>query len=193
VAGVRSSYSRAAITLHWLIALLIIGNFVGGQLMGDLLESSNAAQRQLGFTIAQLHISTGLSVLTLTLLRLLIRLVSPPPPLPSHMTGFERLLSRATHWAFYALMIMLPVTGWAMISASPMRVPIVWFGLFQWPFLPVVPSNEGAMAASEAHEILAWTGVALLVLHIAAALKHQYFDRDDVLARMLPMLRKTPS
>lgn len=186
----RSSYSKIAITLHWLIAILIIGNFAGGLLMGELLDSSVPEQRRLGFTIVQLHKSFGLTVLVLTLLRLAVRLFSPPPPLPAHMTAIERLLSKLTHWAFYFLMIMLPVTGWAMVSASPIGLPTIWFGLFEWPHLPVPPSREGAAAASEAHEILAYTGAALVVLHVAAALKHHYFDRDDVLARMLPLVRK---
>lgn len=187
----RSSYSRAAITLHWLIALLLIGNFLGGVFMGDLLApSATPEQKQLGFKIIQFHKSMGLTILALSLLRLATRLVSSPPPLPAHMTSTERLLAKATHWAFYAVMILVPLTGWVMVSASPLGFPTLWFGLFEWPHLPIETSKATSDAASEAHEIIAFAGAGLLLLHVAAALKHHYMDRDDVLARMLPMVRR---
>ncbi len=185
----RSGYSRIAITLHWLIAIMIIGNFVGGLLMDAWLGSDDPEKRQAGFTIIQLHKSIGLTVLALSLFRLLVRIFTPQPPLPAHMTAIEKFLAKLTHWLFYGLMIMLPLSGWAMVSASPIGLPTYWFGLFEWPKIPVTPSREGAEAAGEAHEIIAWIGVALVVLHVAAALKHHFFDRDDVLARMLPFVR----
>jgi cytochrome b561 len=191
VTAARSSYSRAAITLHWLIALLLIGNFLGGVFMGDLLApSATPEQKQLGFKIIQFHKSMGLTILVLSLLRLATRLVSSPPPLPAHMTSTERLLAKATHWAFYAVMILVPLTGWVMVSASPLGFPTLWFGLFEWPHLPIETSKATSDAASEAHEIIAFAGAGLLLLHVAAALKHHYMDRDDVLARMLPMVRR---
>jgi cytochrome b561 len=190
----RSSYSRAAITLHWLIALLLIGNFVGGVFMGDLLApSATPEQKQLGFKIIQFHKSMGLTILLLSLLRLATRLVSGTPPLPGHMTGFERLLARATHWGFYAVMILVPLTGWIMVSASPLGFPTLYFGLFEWPHLPIETSKATSGAASEAHEIIAFAGAGLFVLHVAAALKHHYLDRDDVLARMMPLVRRRAS
>lgn len=187
----RSSYSRAAITLHWLIALLLIGNFVGGVFMGDLLApSATPEQKQLGFKIIQFHKSMGLTILLLSLLRLATRLVSGTPPLPSHMTSVERLLARATHWGFYAVMILVPITGWVMVSASPLGFPTIWFGLFEWPHLPIETSKATSSAASEVHEIIAFAGAGLFLLHVAAALKHHYMDRDDVLTRMLPLVRR---
>jgi cytochrome b561 len=185
-----SSYSRTAITLHWLIALLLIGNFVGGLLLEDLFNATDPATRKLGFTVVQLHKSFGLTILLLSLLRLGVRLVAGAPPLPDHMTPMERLLSKLTHWGFYAVMILVPLTGWLMVSASPLGFPTVWFGLFEWPNLPVGTSKALSGAAGEAHEIMAFLGAGLFVLHVAGALKHQYFDRDDVLSRMLPHLRK---
>ena len=189
---VVSSYSRTAITLHWVIALLLIGNFVGGLLMGDLLDSTDPAMRRLGFTVIQLHKSFGLTILVLSLLRLGVRLTAGTPPLPDHMTSIERLLSKLTHWGFYAVMILVPLSGWVMVSASPLGFPTVWFGLFEWPHLPIPTSKPVAGAASEAHEIMAFLGAGLFVLHVAGALKHHYFDRDDVLARMLPHLKRRP-
>lgn len=185
-----TSYSRTAIFLHWLIALLLVGNFAGGLLMGDLFDSPDPNARQLGFTIAQLHKSFGLTILALSLFRLGVRLVAGAPPLPDHMTATERFLSKVTHWGFYAIMILVPLSGWLMVSASPLGFPTLWFGLFEWPHLPVGTSSAVSGAASEAHEIMAFLGAGLLLLHVAGALKHHFWDRDDVLARMLPYLRK---
>ena len=189
-AGARSAYSRTAIALHWLIALMIVGNFAGGLLMGDLLNSPDPADKQLGFTIVQLHKSMGLTILVLSLARLGVRLAAGAPPLPFHMTSTERLLARLTHWGFYAIMILVPLSGWAMVSASPLGFPTVWFGLFEWPHLPIETSRHLSGTASEVHEILAFAGAGLFVLHVAGALKHHFMDRDDVLARMLPFLRR---
>jgi cytochrome b561 len=191
VTATRSSYSAIAIALHWLIALLIIGNFAGGLLMDSLLDpSATAAQKKLGFTVVQLHKSFGLTVLVLSLLRLALRLVAGAPPLPAHMTPVERLLARVTHWGFYAIMILVPLSGWVMVSASPMGFPTQWFGLFEWPHLPVETSKATSGSAGEAHEIMAWIGLGLFVLHVGGALKHQFLDRDDVLSRMLPFLKR---
>lgn len=126
----------------------------------------------------------------LSVARLLLRLSAGAPSLPGHMTGVERLLAKLTHWAFYLILILLPLSGWVMSSANPKGRPISWFWLFDWPLLPVERSKELAERASEMHGILAFTTIALILLHVAAALKHQYFDRDDVLARMLPHLRR---
>ena len=106
------------------------------------------------------------------------------------MTSLERLLARITHVGFYAVMILLPLSGWVMVSASPIGIPTIWFGLFEWPHLPVGTSREISSNASEAHELLAWFGVLLFFLHVGGALKHHFLDRDDVLARMLPFLRR---
>lgn len=184
----RSGYSRISITLHWLIALLLVGNFVGGLLLEDLINSSVPAERQLGFTIVQLHKSMGLTILMLSLLRLLTRLAVGTPPLPAHMTPVERSLARLTHWGFYAVMILVPLSGWVMVSASPLGFPTIWFGLFEWPHLPVETSKATSGAAAEVHEVIAFLGAGLFVLHVAGALKHHFLDRDDVLARMLPFL-----
>ncbi len=193
-AATRSSYSHAAIALHWLIALMLIGNFAGGLFMGDLLApDTTSEQKKLGFQIVQLHKSSGLTILVLSLLRLGLRLGSGVPPYPSHMTPTERMLAKGTVWGFYAVMILVPLTGWVMVSASPLGFPTIWFGLFEWPHLPIGTSKDISGAASEVHEIIAFAGAGLLALHIAGALKHHFLDRDDVLARMLPLVRRRTS
>jgi cytochrome b561 len=186
----RQTYSRASIALHWLIAVLIIGNLAGGLMMESLLDSPDPAQKQLGFQVIQLHKSSGLTILVLSALRLLLRLVEGFPPLPAHMTRTERLLARISHSGFYLLMIGIPLAGWVMVSASPLGFPTLWFGLFEWPHLPTGTSKALSGAASEVHELLSYAAIALLALHIAGALKHHFMDRDGVLVRMLPFLKR---
>jgi cytochrome b561 len=184
--GQRSRYSSVAIWLHWIIALLIIGNLIGGLNLDYFLDSPDPAMKQLGFTIIGLHKSIGLTVLVLSLARLGWRVANPPPPLPGHMTRTEIVLARLTHNGFYALMLLLPLSGWAMSSTGKIQYPILWFGLFEVPSLPLPKSLGGLF--QESHEILGWIVIATLALHVLAALKHQVFDRDNLLARMLPFL-----
>jgi cytochrome b561 len=171
----RSRYSTVAIALHWLIGLAIIGNLIGG-LTNDAFPPDQRA------IVMGLHKSMGLLILLLSLARIGWRLANPPPPLPAHMTGGERLAARATHIGFYALMLMLPLSGWALASAG--KRPLEFFWAFLVPKLPVDAAMRGVFG--ETHEILGWVMIALLTLHILAVAKHQWFDRDNVLARMLP-------
>ena len=173
-------YSAVAILLHWLIALAIIALLVMGIVMTGLPDTDLA----LKFGLYQWHKSVGITVLLLSLLRLLWRLTHRPPPLPGNLRPWERLAARVTHVGFYVLIIVIPLLGWAMVSASPYNIPTVLYGEISWPHLPVPKSAfEGFKAG---HVWLAFGAVGLLALHVAAALKHHYILKDDVLARMLP-------
>lgn len=172
----RSRYSSVAIGFHWAIAVLLIVNLAGG-LLFDVVED---ADKSMFFTLVQLHKSTGITILALAVLRLAWRLMHPAPPLPDHMTPAERVLAKLSHGGFYVLMLALPLSGWAMTSTAKLKFPMFWYGLFEIPPLPA-PTGWNYY---EFHEILGWTAMAMLVLHVAAALKHQYFDRDDIFARM---------
>jgi cytochrome b561 len=154
------------------------------------------------FEAYQLHKSIGLTVLALSLVRLGWRLANPPPPLPEHMPAWEKFVAKLTHWAFYVLIIGLPLTGWLYVSAGwsihdegPLPVPTRWFGLFQVPHLfgldraDLGTREDAANATFTAHWILAYTIIGLAALHVAAALKHHFFDRDETLAHMVPGLR----
>ncbi|WOI54608.1 cytochrome b/b6 domain-containing protein [Parvularcula sp. LCG005] len=176
------TYSTTARTLHWLIAFLILAQ-VGGGLFMHRMDLSDAK-----FQMYQLHKSFGLVVLGLSLFRLYWRLRHPTPALPAHMRPWERLLAKGTHWAFYGLMIGVPLIGWLMISADPLSqaVPLKLFFILPLPLLPV-PMNEGlAEILSGLHEFFAFATLGLLALHIAAALKHHVKDGDDVLISMAP-------
>jgi cytochrome b561 len=174
----RSGYSKVAIFLHWTIALLIVSNVIGA-LVAD------SVSRPVAGTIMSLHKSIGLTVLVLSLVRLAWRLMRGFPPFPATAPAWDRVLARATHVAFYILMIGVPLAGWMMVSAGDR--PLEWFGLFDWPKLPV--SSATGDVAHDAHILLAFTTVGILVLHVAGALKHHFLDRDDVLARMLPLVK----
>lgn len=190
-----SRYTAVAIGLHWLIAAAIIANLLLGWWMHDALKI--AETQALAITGVQLHKSLGLTVLALSLLRLMWRLTHRPPPLPAHMPDWEQWAARAAHWTFYVLMIGVPLSGWLMVSAQwdggkPLNVPTLWFGLFEVQHL--FGLNESAEAfratfahnAEETHEWLAKGTAVLLVLHIGAALKHHFIQRDSVLMSMNP-------
>ncbi len=175
----RGQYSTVAIWLHWLIGLAVIGNIIGG------LTHDAFPAEQRGF-IMGLHKSFGLTVLALTFVRIGWRLGNPPPPLPAHMTRGELLLAKVTHIGFYGLLLLLPLSGWAMASLG--KRPTSFFGVFEVPRLPLDPATRGFY--QESHEILGWIAVATIALHVLAVVKHQVFDRDDILARMLPFFRR---
>lgn len=188
-----SQYSRVAIVLHWLIGLSIVAMLAFGLWIDEQLE--NPATREAAFNAVQLHKSFGLTILVLSLVRLAWRLTHRPPPLPATMKGWEIGLAHLTHWSFYLLMIGIPLSGWIMVSTSRLNsIPTIWFGLFQWPHVPGLATHPDRLAISdaahEAHEVTAYLMIALLVLHVAAALKHHLVDRDDVLPRMLPWIGK---
>jgi cytochrome b561 len=114
------------------------------------------------------------------------RLTHRPPPLPATVKRWEKGLAHAVHWLLYALMILIPLSGWVFTSASPKRYPLSFFGLFPLPPFPVTQDKELSHMIAERHEQFAWAMIALLVLHIGAALKHRFLDRDRTLDRMLP-------
>ncbi|TDR93472.1 cytochrome b [Enterovirga rhinocerotis] len=187
-AGHGPRYSALAIAFHWTIAVLVLGLIASGWWMTGAIRDP---QRQaVAYDVYQLHKAFGLCVLLLTLARLGWRLGHRPPPLPAHMRPIERFGAHAAHVALYALTLAVPLLGWAMVSASPLGLPTVPFGLFEWPHLPVLgPQDDPASVEAGfklGHEVLAYSAAALVVLHVAAALKHHFVDHDGLLGRMLP-------
>ena len=187
MAQASERYTSVAVTLHWVIALLILGQIAGGFYMHNL---PNAAPAK--FDLYQLHKSFGFSILALTAIRLAWRLTHRPPALPAAMPGWQKLAARTTHWLFYALLFLTPLAGWAMVSVSPLEVPTRWFGLFEISHLPFLNGVTDRAAAEDAfigvHEFLAKSILFLLVLHVGAALKHGLIDKDGVLCSMTPRL-----
>jgi cytochrome b561 len=184
----RVRYGTVAMTLHWLIALLLIGNLCSGFLLANVLPDDAWWH----FDAIQLHKSIGLTILMLSLLRLAWRLINPIPPLPAGMSLPLRVLARGTHYLFYALIIGIPLAGWAWVSSSPRGNPTFYFWLFRWPNIPFLANQPHATKVANSHLYhglhadFAYFAAILLVLHIGAALYHQFFRGDDVLRRMWP-------
>ncbi len=181
-------YSAVAVTLHWLIALMIVSNIVLAWIHDDVARETSSR-------LMLWHKSTGILVLLLSLVRLGWRLVHPAPPYPAGLPGWERRSSRIVHWGFYVIMIAMPLTGWIMTSGPKAKATLMLYGVVPWPMLGFVHSAQGQAATiwhavGEAHGLLAYLAYALIALHVAAALKHQFVDRDVIMARMLPTLRR---
>jgi cytochrome b561 len=184
-------YGAVSVALHWTIALLIVIQIGLGWYMNEVLPDRSPAQA----AVLPLHISVGLTILVLVLIRIGVRLTHPAPPLPAAIAPWERVLARASHILFYLLMLAMPLTGWALVSLG---TPPIQFWGWPWPRLPVVDLVFGLPAPKAVrHElshihvyILIWLVLANLALHIAGALKHQ-FDGHPVLWRMT--LMKPPS
>lgn len=180
-AEMRSIYSRGAIWFHWTIGLLIIANIV-------IVLLHEAVDKDFGRTMMGWHKANGITVLFLSIARLGWRLAHRPPPMPADIRAWERGLALTVHWAFYALMIVLPLSGWLWMSTATPPRPITFFGLFPLPFLPVDRSKAGADFLHEAHEIMGFTMIGLIALHLAGALKHHFADKSRYLQRMIPAL-----
>ena len=163
--------------LHWLIVALIITQFTLATLFDDLPPSARK------LALLARHKSVGITILMLVILRLLWRSLNLTPLLPITLRPYERMLARFTHAALYVLLFAMPLSGWTMSSAR--GFPVSWFGFFTLPDL--VPKNKALYEALlTTHEVLAWVLAAVVTLHVAAALKHHFMLRDDVLRRMLP-------
>jgi cytochrome b561/polyisoprenoid-binding protein YceI len=180
-------YTTVAITLHWLIALAIIGMIALGWYMGDVED------RGTRFALIQLHKSIGITILLLSVSRIAWRLMNPPPAEPP-MPALQAAAAKFVHVAFYVLIIVMPLTGWIMVSASATGIGTKLFTLIPWPHipgiadLPVATKKELHEPLEFIHSKLAWVVIALLGLHVVGALKHQFMDKDGLMARMLPGL-----
>ena len=174
-------YTPVAILLHWVLGLSILGLFGVGVYMTDLPFSPWRLK------LYNWHKWAGVTILVLSVVRLLWRLTHRPPALPPLVTlampAWQIRAYHATHHLMYALFLIVPLIGWAYSSAA--GFPVVWFG--QIPLPDLLPVNkEFAALIKPLHEISAVALVGLAGLHIAAALKHQLIDRDGLLQRMLP-------
>jgi cytochrome b561 len=169
-------YSTPAIALHWLLALLIVVSFCVGTTMADLPLSP------LRLKLFNWHKWAGITILSLSALRLLWRLFNAPPPdLP--MPEWQRRAAHLTHWGMYALFFAVPLIGWAYSSAA--GFPVVLFGVLPLPDF-VSPDKALAEAIKPWHGRAAWLLAALVLMHVAGVLKHHFVDRDGLLLRMRP-------
>ncbi len=176
---IANRYTRTAIALHWLIALLLVGLFAVGLAMHDLPLSPQKLK------IYAWHKWAGVSVFLLVLVRLAWRVGHRPPALPAAMPGWQKAAARGLHLALYLLMLAIPLSGWLMSSAKGFQT--VWFGVLPLPDL--LDKNKALGDALQvAHMSLNFGLAALVVAHAGAAIKHHLIEKDDVLTRMLPRM-----
>jgi len=178
-------YSNIAISLHWLMAFLIIGMLVVGKYMHHL-ETTDP----LRFTLTQWHKTFGVLILLLAVFRLMWRMTHRAPSHPENAPGWERLAANLSHLALYALIFIAPLTGWMMVSVSPLNIDTYLFNVIPWPHIPwlqdMVNKESAEARFHQLHVIATGALIALLLLHISAALKHHFVDKDTVLVRMSP-------
>ena len=186
-------FNYVAIFFHWIIAALIFSNI----LIAWQFSWVRGPLRDFAF---QTHKSIGITVLLLSVLRIVWRAVSTLPPFPETMRNWEMFASKIVERGFYFIMLALPLTGWALVSASDLQIPIILFGVVHWPDIPVLGTLPLDLklsvysASIEVHHALAKLTYALIALHVLAALRHQFIKRDHILARMIPLLapRRAP-
>lgn len=181
-------YTAVAITLHWLMAAALVGMIFMGWRMEDMRDLALAGD--LTFAEVQTyynwHKTIGISLLVLALARLGWRFTHKVPPMPDTMKPWEKLAARATHIAFYAVMIAVPVFGWLTASATNFPSYLANNPALELPHLPV--SNDLYEPLGSIHGAGGWVIFALLALHAGAALKHHFINKDAVLTRMIPFL-----
>ncbi len=176
-----ANYTRTAIALHWLVAIAIVMTFGVGFYMHDLLLTP------LKLKIYSWHKWAGVTIFLLVLFRLIWRFTHRPPGPPAGMPAWQHVAAELTHWLIYVLMIAIPVSGWLMSSAKGFQT--VYFGVLPLPDLLAKNKELGNLLAV-VHIALNYTLAGLVLGHAGAAIKHHIIDRDDVLIRMLPFIKK---
>lgn len=181
-------YSTVAIVLHWLLGISIFAMFAIGIYMSDLPFSP------LRLKLYNYHKWAGITFLILSVLRLVWRLVNKPPALPKAieqaMPSWQTKVYHSTHYALYALFFAVPLIGWAYSSAA--GFPIVLFGVLPLPDFMTV-DKEFAKQIKELHEVSAFALVGLALLHMGAALKHHFIDKDGLISRMATSTSNKPA
>lgn len=176
------AYTRTAIALHWLMAVLVFVTFPLGVIMHDMAFSPDKLR------LLSYHKWLGVTVFMLLVVRLVWRVAHKPAALPEAMPQWQKMAAQAVHVMLYVLLFAIPLSGWLMSSAKGFQT--VYLGLFPLPDLLAKDKVLGD-ALSELHEMLNIAMLVLIVAHIAAALKHQFVERDGTLARMLPFLERS--
>ena len=176
-------YHTVAMSLHWLMAVLILTNLAIGLSFEFLPMGADKAW------LYQFHKSIGLTVLLLTVIRIAWRLGAGAPKEPP-MPGWQRVAANIVHFLLYVLMFMIPFSGWALVSASPLNIPTYWFWIIPIPDLPGFENLPDAKATAhqigDVHQYLAYSLIALWFIHVGAALQHHFLLKDGVLFRMTP-------
>lgn len=177
-----STYTGTAKILHWLMALLLFAMLALGFYMSDLPLSPQKLQ------LYSWHKWAGVSAFLLLVIRLAWRMTHQPPAFPMQTPKIQQWAAHLGHGALYVLMLVIPLSGWLMSSAKGFQT--VWFGVLPIPDL-IEKNKELGAVLGEVHEALNIILILVLIVHVAAAVKHHFMDKDDTLLRMLPS--KSPS
>ena len=172
-------YSNVAVTFHWLTALLVLFQIWLGLSFADMAQGPERGQ------LFTWHKTIGALILLIVLARLTYRLINPPPPYPPELPGWERVAGTWNHRLFYLLLIAMPIGGYLAVSGHSKGPTTTLLGGVQIPVLPGVSEQMGEVAGA-IHSAAAWILILLIVLHIAAALKHQFLDHNRASGRMPP-------
>ena len=172
-------YRSIVVWIHWITAAVVVAQVVVGFAFHRFLERGTPERMEM----LAWHKTIGALILVLALIRLAVRLMNPPPPYPSDFPKWERFSAVWTHRLFYVLLIALPLTGLAAVSgrAEDGTVPLL-FGLA----LPAIPGVGKENGFGDVHEVLVWVTLALVVLHVSAALYNQFGSKTEVADRMPP-------
>ncbi len=179
----ENAYGAVAIAFHWTIALLFVGQLALGYTM------TRVKSMALQFELIQWHKSFGFLILALAALRLLWRLGSRQPRAVPNLSGIEHVAATTVQTLLLAATIAVPLAGWALASTSTLGIPSLAFNVLLIPHLPLVPSEQAETFWRQTHTLLAYGTALLAAGHAAAALRHHFLLRDDVLARMLPVFQ----
>lgn len=174
-------YTKTAVTLHWLVALLIFAAFPLGLYMHDLPLSPTKLR------LFSYHKWIGVTVFLLAVIRVTWRGTHRPPLMPDTMLRWEKIAAESVHYLLYTLIFVIPITGWLMSSAKGFQT--VWFGVLPLPDL-VGKDKELGKLLEEVHAYLNYFMLGLVIAHVGASLKHHFIERDDILTRMVPFLNK---
>ncbi len=173
----EATYGSLSKFFHWLIFFLVSVMLLVGFFMDDLPESMQPM-------VYMMHKSTGLLILGLMILRLLWRWTNKTPEFPSTMGRLQKIGAKVVHALLYIILLLMPLDGWIMSTAAG-RIP-TFYGLVTLPFPGIEHNHALAHQLAELHGILAYALLALLVLHILAAFKHHFINKDNILTRMMP-------
>ena len=175
-------YNAFLIFLHWLMALAFIGMLACGFIMTS---DSLGLERADKIALFGLHKSIGVVLLVAFFIRLATRLFTKAPDFPATFKAVEVKAAKAVHALLYLIMLAFPMSGWVIVSSSSKGYPTSVFGLFDWPHIPGLAGNESLHKLAEnAHSVFAWALIGLIVIHVAAVIKHKVTTGDSALKRM---------
>lgn len=178
ITAADARYTRVAIFLHWALAVLIALNFI-------FIWVADDAPKPEKMELTHYHMANGLLILALTVLRILWRVTHRAPPYVDTLKAWEVALAKVVNFLFYFVMLAIPLVGWSMVSAFGGGKPISFFGLFDIPGLPFAQSKATGETLAEVHELFAYLLLILFALHVVAALKHHFIDRDGTMRRIV--------